>query len=177
MGRRPWSVVGWCHVPLVLQIAVVTTSRLTLTDGLAQLSFAVHGAIGRVAEAHGLSHIQARLLGILRDREPAMLTLATYLKLDKSSVTGLVDRAEARGLVRRKTTPEDGRTVHVGLTERGRKLTRKLAKLVERELSVLVEGLSAADRKRLLTLAGRIVDDDLRRRFPGTEPEHGLRPR
>jgi MarR family transcriptional regulator, lower aerobic nicotinate degradation pathway regulator len=152
---------------LVLQIAVVTTSRLTLTDGLAQLSFAVQGAIGRVAEAHGLSHVQARLLGILRDREPAMLTLATYLKLDKSSVTGLVDRAEARGLVRRKTTPEDGRAVRVALTERGRKLTQKLAKLVERELSVLVDGLSAADRKRLLTLASRIVDDDLRRRFPG----------
>jgi MarR family transcriptional regulator, lower aerobic nicotinate degradation pathway regulator len=155
----------------------VETSQLTLVDGLAQLSFAVQGAIGRVADAHDLSHIQVRLLGILRDREPAMLAVATTLALDKSSVTGLVDRAELRGLVRRKTTPEDGRTVRVALTARGRKLTQKLARLVEREISALVEGFSAADRKRLLILAGRIVDGDTRRRFPGTELERGLRRR
>ncbi|MDB4981452.1 MAG: transcriptional regulator [Myxococcales bacterium] len=137
-----------------------------LTDALVQLSFAVQGAIGRVAELHDLSHVQVRLLGILRDREPAMLALAAHLKLDKSSVTGLVDRAEARGLVRRKMTPGDGRTVRVALTERGRKLTQKLAALVEHELAALVGELSAAERKRLLSLAGRIIDGDVRRRLP-----------
>jgi MarR family transcriptional regulator, lower aerobic nicotinate degradation pathway regulator len=155
---------------LVLQTAAVATPRptaLTLPDGLAQLSFAVQSAIARVADLHDLSLVQVRLLGILRDREPGMLALATYLKLDKSSVTGLVDRAERRGLVRRTTMPGDRRTVRVALTEPGRQLTRKLAKLVERELSVLVEGLSETDRRRLVTLATRIVVDDARRRFPG----------
>ena len=138
--------------------------ELTLPDALAQLSFAVQSAIARVADAHGLSQVQVRLLGILRDREPAMLALATFLNLDKSSVTGLVDRAERRGLVRRTTTPEDRRTVRVALTDRGRQLTQKLAKQVERELSALASGVSKADRRRLLAIAGRIVVNDAQRR-------------
>ena len=143
----------------------VTESELTLPDALAQLSFAVQSAIARVADAHGLSQVQVRLLGILRDREPAMLTLATFLNLDKSSVTGLVDRAERRGLVRRTTTPEDRRTVRVALTDRGRQLTQKLAKQVERELSALVSGVSKANRRRLLAIAGQIVVNDAQRRL------------
>jgi DNA-binding MarR family transcriptional regulator len=139
---------------------------LTLPDGLAQLSFAVQSAIGRVADRHDLSLVQIRLLGILRDREPAMLAVATVLNLDKSSVTGLVDRAQRRGLVRRTTTPEDRRTVRVGLTAHGRQLAQKLTKQVERELSRLVEGLSETHRQTLLAIAGQIVVDDARRRFP-----------
>jgi MarR family transcriptional regulator, lower aerobic nicotinate degradation pathway regulator len=142
----------------------VTESELTLPDALAQLSFAVQSAIARVADAHELSQVQVRLLGILRDREPAMLILATFLNLDKSSVTGLVDRAERRGLVRRTTMPEDRRTVRVALTDQGRQLTQKLAKQVERELSVLVTGVSEANRRRLLAIAGQIVVNDAQRR-------------
>jgi MarR family transcriptional regulator, lower aerobic nicotinate degradation pathway regulator len=74
---------------------------LGLVDALAQLSFVVQGALGQVAAAHDLSIVQARLLGILRDRRPTIKELARFLQLDKSSVTGLVDRAEERGLVRR----------------------------------------------------------------------------
>jgi DNA-binding MarR family transcriptional regulator len=92
--------------------------------------------------------------------------VATVLNLDKSSVTGLVDRAERRGLVRRTTTPEDGRTVRVALTARGRQLAQKLTKQVDRELSRLVEGLPESHRETLLTIASQIVADDARRRFP-----------
>ena len=47
---------------------------------------------------------------ILRDREPAMLDLARHLALEKSSVTGLIDRAEARSFVERIPSDHDGRT-------------------------------------------------------------------
>jgi DNA-binding MarR family transcriptional regulator len=140
---------------------------LGLLDGLVQLSFAVQGALGRVAEEHDLSLVQVRLLGILRDREPGMLEVAAFLKLDKSSVTGLVDRAERRGLVRRASTPDDGRAVRVGLTGRGRELAQKFTKQVERELVSLVDGLSETDRKRLSALATQIVLNDSQRLLPG----------
>jgi DNA-binding MarR family transcriptional regulator len=156
----------------------VPASKLTLPDALAQLSFAVQSAIGRVAERYDLSLVQMRLLGILRDREPAMFALATFLSLDKSSVTGLVDRAERRSLVRRTTTPEDRRTVRVALTGEGRQLAQNLAKQVERELSLLVEGLSEGDRRRLLAIAGRIVAADGQRRgLPVTPPTNERPPR
>jgi DNA-binding MarR family transcriptional regulator len=137
---------------------------LGLLDGLVQLSFAVQGALGRVADEHDLSLIQLRLLGILRDREPSMMDLARALDLDKSSVTGLVDRAVKRGLLRRISTPEDRRAVHVTLTDRGRRLIEKSTKAGDRELRALVEGLSEADRKRISMLASQIVMNDVQRR-------------
>jgi DNA-binding MarR family transcriptional regulator len=152
--------------------------KLTLPDGLAQLSFSVHRAIARVADLHDLSLVQVRLLGILRDREPGMFAVAAFLNLDKSSVTGLVDRAERRGLVRRTTTSEDRRTVRVALTAQGRQLTEKLAQQVEHELSLLVEDLSESDRRRLLAIASQIVVADRQRRLVTVSPRMGgQRPR
>ena len=61
--------------------------------------FRHHGMLERRAAEHDLSIVQTRLLGVLRDRKPTMNELARLLELDKSSVSGLVDRAERRGLV------------------------------------------------------------------------------
>jgi DNA-binding MarR family transcriptional regulator len=140
---------------------------LGIVDALVQLSFAVQSLLGRIADGYELSLIQVRLLGVLRDREPSMMELAAFLELDKSSVSGLVDRAERRDLVRRTATPSDRRAVHVVLTDRGRKLARAFGKDVEREVSSLVEGLPGAERKRLSALASRIAIDEARRRSPG----------
>src|ERR1700722_9274658 len=82
---------------------------LGLVDALAQLTFAVQGTLGRIAAANGLSIVQTRLLGILRDRRPTIKELAAFLQLDKSSVTGLVDRAQERGLVQRTASALDRR--------------------------------------------------------------------
>ena len=92
---------------------------LGVVDALAQLSFVVQGALGEIATAHDLSIIQTRLLGVLRDRTPGMNELARFLGLDKSSVTGLVDRAERRGLVRRRPSSADGRGIGVRQLDRG----------------------------------------------------------
>src|ERR1700691_1015263 len=99
--------------------------QLGVVDALAQLSFLVQGALGRIAAEQDLSIIQTRLLGVLRDRSPGMNELARYLELDKSSVTGLVDRAERRGLVRRKVSSTDRRAVDVSITAPGRRAARR----------------------------------------------------
>jgi hypothetical protein len=58
---------------------------LGLLDSLVQLSFAVHSALARVAEKHDLSLIGVRLLGILRDREPAILfRRSTHLRRQRN---------------------------------------------------------------------------------------------
>src|ERR1700741_5306890 len=98
------------------------TRELNPVDGMAQLSFVIHRMLERRAAEHDLSIIQTRLLGVLRDRKPTMQELARFLGLDKSSVTGLVDRAERRGLVARVPSATDRRAVLVSLTDDGRSL-------------------------------------------------------
>src|ERR1700744_2597914 len=95
--------------------AAAPDHQLSTVDGLAQLSFLTLGLLERRAGEHRISIIQTRLLGVLRDRTPTMNELATLLGLDKSSATGLVDRAERRGLVSRVPSSADRRVVLVEL--------------------------------------------------------------
>jgi DNA-binding MarR family transcriptional regulator len=137
---------------------------LGLVDALAQLTFAVQGALGRIAAAHDVSMVQTRLLGILRDRHPTMKELAGLLELDKSSVSGLVDRAQDRGLVQRATSALDGRRVQVSITPAGRQLIDQARAAFEDEIEVLVGGLSPAQRTRLCGIASVIAVADAKRR-------------
>ncbi len=127
-------------------------------DALAQLSFLVQGALASHAAAQDLSMIQTRLLGVLRDREPTMQELARLLELDKSSVTGLVDRAEKRGLVQRRPSTDDRRAVRVRLSASGRRTVRHVVEGFEADIASATKSLSSAERKRLSTLATRIVN-------------------
>src|SRR3954469_4308716 len=103
-------------------------------DAVVQLSFAVQHALGELAAEHDLSLTQFRLLAILRDREPAMLDLARHLKLEKSSVSGLIDRAQRRGLVERFPGEGDGRAVYVRLTSAGRRLVEEIEPIAQGRL-------------------------------------------
>lgn len=132
-------------------------TELDLVDSLAQTSFLVHDVLRRVGQRHDLSLTQLRLLGILRDREPGILELAGHLELDKSSVTGLVDRAEARGLVERIARPEDRRAVAVKLTAAGRRLATRVAAEVREELLAATARLTDAQRQQLSSLLSRVV--------------------
>lgn len=138
---------------------------LGIIDGLVQTSFAVQAVLAEIAAEHDLSIIQMRLLGVLRDREPRMAQLAQLLGLTKSSVTGLVDRAERRQLVRRTAIPVgDERAVHVVLADAGRRLVDDVADQVAARLGALVQELSDDGRRRLSRLLTQVVarDADLR---------------
>ena len=92
---------------------------------------------------------------ILRDRQASMTDLATYLGLDKSTISGLVDRAEKRGLLRRTQNPLDGRGVDVALTARGVELAERGGATAAQALSPLTKTLSVAEARRLTALLER----------------------
>ena len=125
-------------------------------DALVQVSFAVQDVLTRAAAEHDLSVTQLRLLGILRDRTPAMAAIAQHLGLDPSSVSGLVDRAERRGLVVRSTATYDARVTIVSVTPIGHDLSRQLAMAVMARLEELVGHATLAERALIVRLAESI---------------------
>jgi MarR family transcriptional regulator, lower aerobic nicotinate degradation pathway regulator len=130
---------------------------LSPADGLAQLSFLIHAILERRAREQDLSIIQLRLLGVLRDRKPTMNELARLLGLDKSSVTGLIDRAERRGLVMRVPSATDRRAVLVSLTDHGHSLAAGGAARFEADITLLLEHLPPSDRDALSRLISRLL--------------------
>ena len=74
-----------------------------------------------------------------------MLELARYLNLEKSSVSGLVDRAQQRGLVKRKHGTKDGRAVHVSITPAGRAIAEQIQTALTQPLTDLLAHLPRAN--------------------------------
>jgi DNA-binding MarR family transcriptional regulator len=131
---------------------------MNTVDALVQLSFQVQRILAEAAAEHDLSIVQLRLLGILRDRQPGMLELGQHLGLDKSSITGLVSRAEKRGLVERSPSPHDGRGVLVTLTPAGRRLVEVGEAQINRRITQLTKRLNATQRKQFTQLASVLVN-------------------
>jgi DNA-binding MarR family transcriptional regulator len=73
-----------------------------------------------VAGAHGLNPgVMAALLSLEADEARPMRSVAEACHCDASNATWLVDRLEERGLVERRTPPEDRRVKSVALTPSG----------------------------------------------------------
>jgi MarR family transcriptional regulator, lower aerobic nicotinate degradation pathway regulator len=130
---------------------------VTPVDALAQLSFVVQQQLQRRAAAHDLSMIQTRLLGVLRDRTPTMKELGILLDLDKSSISGLIDRAVARDLVAKRPDPADRRSTRVSLTDTGREIGIEVAGGFGRDMENLLAPLSERQVDIVTDLIGRIL--------------------
>jgi MarR family transcriptional regulator, organic hydroperoxide resistance regulator len=78
-----------------------------------------------LAAQYGLSAIQAKVLLTLQpDGAMTMRTLAGQLQYDASNLTGVVDRLEEVGAVRRQPHPSDRRAKGVLLTDEGQRVRR-----------------------------------------------------
>ena len=129
----------------------------SLVDSLVRAAFVTTALLSRLGAEYDLSLTQLRMLGILRDRRLRMTALAAFLGLEKSTLSGLADRAERRGLLRRAASAADGRAVEVFLSPAGRELAGLFHARVEQELSPLTSALSATEQRRLQALLERML--------------------
>ena len=131
-----------------------------LISALVRASFATTAVLSRVAAEHDLSLTQLRVFGILRDRRIRMSELADYLGLDKSTISGLVDRAEKRGLLKRAPSPADGRATDVFLSAEGRQLAELGERKIAASLSPMTGKLTRAETRRLTALLEYVLDQE-----------------
>jgi DNA-binding MarR family transcriptional regulator len=74
-----------------------------------------------------------------------------------ATLTGVLDRMEERGMVRRERDPQDRRIWRVWLTEEGKSLREVLPPIAAETLEKSLAGVSARDRERLSKILARIV--------------------
>jgi len=125
-------------------------------DVLVQTSFEVIAIVTRVGAEHDLSLTLVRMLGILRDRTLTMAQLADYLGLERSTVSGLVDRAERRNLVTRTASASDRRSIQLSLSDAGQALAHGAVGTVSERLTPIVQKLSPEVRRALPALLGEL---------------------
>ncbi len=141
-----------------------TVDDFSVVDGLVQSSFLLQAVYAETCARHGMTSLQGRMLGILVDREPTMIELAALMRLEKSSVTGLVDRAVARKLIRRRASLVDRRVTHIALTPLGMRRARAFRADVAEQVTGLMGEFAPSDIDQLTRTLKRLV---LAQRPPG----------
>ena len=100
------------------------------------------------------------LLRTLLDEAPlAPSTLARSMGMTRGAITKLVDRLEARGLLRRDADPSDGRAQQLTLTGDGRALVPRLAAMADANDDAFFGALSPEARRALESTLRAIVAD------------------
>jgi len=151
-GRTPRSTE-----PLAAAAAADALSQPPVADGLVRLSRIIEGIHARVSQEHDLTPVQAKLLCILCLSPATMSELARCLGVEKAAMTGLIDRAERRGLVAREAVPGDRRALNVVLTDTGRQAGESFHAQVTAELNELVAPLNTRDHTGFARALTQIV--------------------
>jgi DNA-binding MarR family transcriptional regulator len=106
-----------------------------------------------------LRKVEFSLLMLLRTNRPvAPKQLLQALSLTAPKLTILVDGLEQRGLLRRERNPADGRSRHLVLTERGRRLAEDTAAAAGPMEQELLERLTRAEHAMLIELLGKLAE-------------------
>jgi DNA-binding MarR family transcriptional regulator len=131
--------------------------EIGVVGALVRSAFLVNAVYAESGREHGLTPQQGQLLCVLMGKPYGMGELGATLGLAKSSLTGLVDRTERNGQVRREPDPQDMRAVRVALTPQGRRLAEEFYVETCRRVEKLTEALGATERDTLADLLGRVL--------------------
>jgi DNA-binding MarR family transcriptional regulator len=128
---------------------------------LLQLMFKNKHRMIQIAEKYDLTMMQSTTLLMLEDGNPkAMRSLSDYFMCDASTVTGLIDRLEARKLVTRANHPTDRRVKLLTLTDEGSMLRDAIrSENQAAETERLNELLSADERVQLKKLVNKLLEE------------------
>ncbi len=134
----------------------------------------VHRATHRIGlylaelREEGLSQGEAHILALLAGRAPATIAdLHRGLAHKRSTLTSILDRLAARGLVTREVAAADRRTFLVRPTPRGRAVARRVRRHLVALEQAVARRVSAAD-VAAFTRVLAALDEEARRRTRGT---------
>jgi len=106
-----------------------------------------------------VTQTQIFTLMTLYEQAPIRLSdLSSKLKVQAPTVTGIIDRLEKSHYVRRIPDTEDRRAINVDLTDKGRKVTKKMRGIIQSKWKDILETLPAVERETYLRILKKMVE-------------------
>jgi DNA-binding MarR family transcriptional regulator len=137
--------------------------RLGLLDELLgyHLRRAQVAVFGDFTATVGTADVTPGQMGVLAiiDANPGLsqTRLGAALGIDRSTIVGIIDGLEARGLVSRNSAPHDRRSHALKLAPAGAVLLRRLETAVRAHERQVARALSAPESRQLIALLKRIA--------------------
>lgn len=108
---------------------------------------------------HDLTFSQYITVKKLAGGMASVTDLARAAEVNPGAMTRLLDKLEARDLVKRVADPSDRRALHINLTEAGFTIWRDVDQCGMRVREHALSGLAADDRERLTRLLEQVRDN------------------
>lgn len=147
------------HLELMKETARCGTDRKMAATGMLMLWLGddINAAVNDGLAAHGVSESKLDILMLFDLAERGLLEvealtpsfISTYFGVTRSSVTGLIDWLEQRGLLARKAREEDRRSLRLELTPQGRALLHGAMPDFWHACADIVAPLNEAEREAL----------------------------
>jgi DNA-binding MarR family transcriptional regulator len=111
------------------------------------------------AQRYGVTPTQLSVLKLLHEIGDLSLgSLSKEIRAHNSTVTGIVDRMEAAGLVERARSEEDRRVWIIRLTTAGRKVAERAQVSPWDTLRDAIEALSPSELEKLMVLLKKVAE-------------------
>jgi DNA-binding MarR family transcriptional regulator len=107
----------------------------------------------------GVTSVQGVVLNFLSEEdEVTSRHLGERTKLDSATLTGILDRLEAMGLIERRPHPADRRAISICLTKHGKKVAGEVHKTIQTANRELLSCFGLQEERGLKTMLKRIHD-------------------
>lgn len=125
---------------------------------LRRLRIHMDRAIDAEMEEHDLTGVQwGPLLMMHLGMGDTAAELARSGCVDTGAMTRMLDRLEAKGLLRRQRCPKDRRVVRLELTEEGQRLCHRIPYNLSRVMNAMLRGFSPEEVATFKSLARRML--------------------
>jgi len=111
----------------------------------------------RFFQSVSITQTQIFTIATLAEKAPIRLSmLSKKLSISAPTVTGIVDRLEKLGYVKRVPDRADRRAINVDLTDKGKNIAKKLRATIKRKWKGLLMQLPKRDQENYVRILGKI---------------------
>jgi DNA-binding MarR family transcriptional regulator len=138
------------------------STNIEVAEFAGQLFFrlwrASHTRTAEALASIGLTPAFFAVLNVLGAREGTIQQqLSSDMGIDPSAMVKLINELEEAGLAERRRRPNDRRAWEVAITSQGRRLLERARRLASQVEDEVLSGLTATERRQLLTLLRRAL--------------------
>jgi len=154
------------------QVAPSVAESVTqaLLEIVPRLNRWAEASVSRAAGEERLSLRQLSALTMIESEQTTLGDVARRLMVTPAVVTGLIDRLERRGYVRRVNSTDDRRRVLLALTDEGRAAAESVSSSLREEMASALGSFSTSELEQLDRSLAKLapIANDLERSVPGS---------
>lgn len=130
-----------------------------IVSAIRRMTRAVYLDSKKMVKQIGLSNPQCLVLKAIDENGPSSLaSMSRHLNVSPANMTGLVDRLEKKGLVRRTSKLGDRRVTIVELTDEGKPLSQSVPDPIEEKLISGLHDITPFDLQHIVDAFQTVVD-------------------